>query len=163
FDANRQLIAVYAGDLLGNMWKFDLGSPDKTNWKVAYSTTPIFTTRGPAIGSSDKAQPIFAKPLLRVHPDGGDMVLFGTGKLFAPGDRENQDVQSFYGIWDNLTSVVTSNFRVTNGPLVQQAITSKSTPTQPDDPPSTYFMTQFGVQYSAGKRGWFFDLGVTYG
>lgn len=161
-DSNRQLIGVYAGDLRGNLWKFDLSGAAPSSWNVAFSGNPLFTTRSPAnvgpTASRDRAQPIFAKPLLQLHPDGGVMVLFGTGKLIAPGDRDSSDVQSFYGIWDkpNETAGLSGNFR-TGTTLVQQAITSAS------GTPTTYFMTNFSVTYSAGQRGWYFDLGVTYG
>jgi type IV pilus assembly protein PilY1 len=161
YDLNRQLIGVYAGDLRGNVWKFDMSGDNPSTWNVAFGTNPLFTTRSPAnVGpatSRDRPQAIFAKPLLRRHPDGGVMVLVGTGKLIAPGDRENTDVQSFYGVWDKPgeTAGMTGNFR-TGGSLVQQAITSLS------GTPLMYFMTNLGVNYAAGKRGWFFDLGVTY-
>lgn len=161
FDANRQLIGVYAGDMRGNVWKFDLSGASPSAWNVAFTSNPLFTTRSPAnvgpAATRGVAQPIFAKPLLRLHPDGGVMVLFGTGKLTSPGDRESEDVQSFYGVWDKPgeTAGMTGNFRST-GSLVQQAITSKS------GAPTTYFMTSYDVPYVAGKRGWFFDLGVTY-
>jgi type IV pilus assembly protein PilY1 len=161
YDFNRQLIGVYAGDLRGNVWKFDLSGANPSTWNVAFSASPLFTTRSPAnVGPSatrDRPQPIFAKPLLRRHPDGGIMVLFGTGKLISPGDRDSEDVQSFYGVWDKPleTGGMTGNFR-TAGTLVQQAITQKSAP------PTVYTMTNLGVNYAAGSRGWFFDLGVTY-
>jgi len=161
FDSNRQLIAVYAGDLRGNVWKFDLSGANPSAWNVAFSSSPLFTTRSPSnvgpAATQNSPQPIFAKPLLRLHPDGGVMVLFGTGKLTAPGDRTTSDVQSFYGIWDqpNQSTGMTGNFR-TSGSLVQQAITSMS------GNPAMYFMTSLGVPYSTGVRGWFFDLGVTY-
>lgn len=161
FDANRQLIGVYAGDLRGNVWKFDLSGTSPSAWNVAFTSTPLFTTRSPAnvgpAATRDVAQPIFAKPLLRLHPDGGVMVLVGTGKLISPGDRESEDVHTFYGVWDKPgeTAGLTGNFR-TGTTLVQQAITSQS------GNPAMYFMTNFDVNYAAGKRGWFFDLGVTY-
>jgi type IV pilus assembly protein PilY1 len=162
FDANRQLIAVYAGDLRGNLWKFDLGGSNPSAWSVAFDRNPLFTTRSPAnvgpAATRDRPQPILAKPLLRLHPDGGVMVLFGTGKLISPGDRESEDVQTFYGIWDKPgeSSGLSGNFRGSGSPLVQQAITAKS------GDPLMYFMTDFDVSYAAGKRGWFFDLGVVY-
>jgi type IV pilus assembly protein PilY1 len=160
-DSNRQLVGVYAGDLRGNVWKFDLSGAAPSAWNVAFNSSPLFTTRSPAnvgpAATQDVAQPIFAKPLLRLHPDGGVMVLFGTGKLISPGDRESEDVQTFYGVWDKPaeTGGMVGNFR-TGGTLVQQAITSKS------GTPTMYFMTNFDVNYASGKRGWFFDLGVTY-
>lgn len=162
FDANRQLIAVYAGDLRGNLWKFDLSGPNPDAWEIAFRGEPLFRTRSPAnIGPAatrDRPQPIFAKPLLRLHPDGGVMVVFGTGRLFSPGDREAEDVQTVYGIWDkpNESSGLSGNFRAAGSALVQQAIIERS------GDPSTYFMTNLGVSYNAGRRGWYFDLGVAY-
>jgi type IV pilus assembly protein PilY1 len=161
FDANRQLIGVYAGDLRGNVWKFDLSGANSSAWSVAFNTSPLFTTRSPdnvgPAATLGKPQPIFAKPLLRRHTDGGIMVLFGTGKLISPGDRESEDVQTLYGVWDkpNETGGMTGNFR-TAGTLTQQAITAKLTTD------GTYLMTNFGVNYAGGQRGWFVDLGVTY-
>ena len=33
---DKMVDAIYAGDLLGNMWKFDVSSSTNANWKVAY-------------------------------------------------------------------------------------------------------------------------------
>ncbi len=160
FDANRQLIAVYAGDLRGNVWKFDLSSADSSQWRVAFGGAPLFTTRSPSsvgpMASRGQPQPVFARPLLRSHPNGGVMVIVGTGKLFSPGDRESEDIQTVYGVWDKPgeTSGLSGNVR--DGLLVQQAITSRS------GSPATYFATGYSVNYAGGARGWYLDLGVAY-
>ncbi|MCS6944636.1 MAG: PilC/PilY family type IV pilus protein [Sutterellaceae bacterium] len=162
FDAQRNLIAVYAGDLRGNLWKFDLSSPDVGKWTVAFGGQPLFTTRSPAdvgpLDSRNQPQPIFAAPLLQLHPDGGVMVIFGTGKLLSPGDRERQDVQTLYGVWDKPNEVngIGGNFRGSGGLLVQQKITSKS------GSPALYTLTANSVNYLGGQRGWYIDLGVVY-
>jgi type IV pilus assembly protein PilY1 len=160
-DANRHLIGVFAGDLRGNVWKFDLSGASPSSWNVAFGGSPLFTTLSPSnvgpLASRGQPQPIFAKPLLRLHPDGGVMVLFGTGKLISPGDRESENVHTLYGVWDRPgeTGGMTGNFR-TGTAMVQQAITSRS------GSPSTYFLTNYDVNYASGRRGWFIDLGVTY-
>ncbi|WP_321530147.1 PilC/PilY family type IV pilus protein [uncultured Desulfuromonas sp.] len=88
---------AYAGDLNGNMWKFDLRSTDSDNWDVAYkddddNPAPLFTAT---------AQPITAKPDVMYHPNRtGYMVIFGTGKYLGESDRTTVDIQSLYGIWD---------------------------------------------------------------
>ena len=114
---------VYAGDNLGNMWKFDLTSSDDSQWTVAFggpaSTKPLFTARGPASLSSTtrpKVQPVTAAPTVRANdrmknigtpasPNlravGGLMVAFGTGRNLALNDAENQDVQTLYSVLDN--------------------------------------------------------------
>ena len=54
---------AYAGDLRGNLWKFDLTSTDPASWKVAYPVSgtppaPLFT----ALDSGGVAQPITSGP-----------------------------------------------------------------------------------------------------
>ena len=73
-DGNRVITGAYAGDLRGNLWKFDLASPRASDWKVSYGRTPMFRT--------DRQRPIVVPPTLVTHPLGGQMVLVGTGKLF---------------------------------------------------------------------------------
>ncbi len=110
---------IYAGDNLGNMWKFDLTSDSPANWKVAFGGNPLFTARGPAaLGSSSrtKTQPIVAPPTVRANDRsmelgtgptaktvrvGGMMVAFGTGRNAAKTDPDNVDVQTLYSVLDN--------------------------------------------------------------
>jgi type IV pilus assembly protein PilY1 len=99
---------AYAGDLCGNMWKFDIsnssgtvatgGVADTTNWGVAFSGSPLFT----ATTASTTRQPITAPPILRVNTDvGGLMVAFGTGQGLTEGDRSDTSQQTFYSVLDN--------------------------------------------------------------
>jgi len=46
------------------------------------------------------AQPIIWPPEVTKHPNGGQMILFGTGKYIETADKTNTDSQTFYGIWD---------------------------------------------------------------
>lgn len=159
YDTKRQLIAVYAGDLRGNVWKFDLSGDTPATWNVAFSANPLFITQSPGnigpIASQNSPQPVFAKPLLRRHPDGGVMVIVGTGKLFAPGDRESEDVQSLYGVWDKPNETAGLGVARNSNAMVQQFIRAKDA--------TKYYMTNNLVGYAGGARGWFFDLGVVYG
>ena len=88
---------VYAGDLKGNMWKFDLTDESNTdNWEVAYGSDetpkPLFQATG---------QPITARPDVMWHPtEHGYMVVFATGQYFHNDDRSDLSQQSVYGIWD---------------------------------------------------------------
>ena len=44
---------AYAGDNLGNLWKFDLTNVSDASWGVAFSGQPLFTAKGPAsLGSA---------------------------------------------------------------------------------------------------------------
>ena len=122
-DGDGKTDVVYAGDNLGNLWKFDLTSTADSNWTVAFGNNkPLFTTRGPATlnGSTrDKIQPITAPPIVRPNdrsmtvgtgetaktvPVGGLMVAFGTGRNLTTNDRRTditQPVQTLYSVLDN--------------------------------------------------------------
>lgn len=110
-DMDNLVDYVYAGDLFGNMWKFDLSrkNPSNTNsqlkMEVAFRGNPLFTAcRGQ--GNNCTRQPIMvapsAAPTVGRHPKGGFLVYFGTGKYLETEDKSasSTDIQSFYAIWD---------------------------------------------------------------
>ncbi|MDH5359876.1 MAG: PilC/PilY family type IV pilus protein [Gammaproteobacteria bacterium] len=100
-DYNGDKIAdrVYAGDLFGNLWAFDLRGP-ASSWG---SRTPqkLFTT--------SNNQPITARPSVAFNPNmpfNDDtspnlMVIFGSGQYLVNADKASSDPQHLYGIWDN--------------------------------------------------------------
>ncbi|MCG7372585.1 pilus assembly protein PilY [Pseudomonas luteola] len=122
-DVNGDLIAdyVYAGDLQGNMWRFDLigaqgllGTATASDFKVAFGNAPLFkATAGTyATGATNLTQPITASPYLVKHPSGtGHIVIFGTGKYIEDIDSSANATKamSIYGIWDRQTSGVASS------------------------------------------------------
>jgi type IV pilus assembly protein PilY1 len=100
---------VYAGDLKGNLWKFDLtaatadGWDAASGWQVAYRSsgtpTPLFLAQDAA----GNPQPITTRPDVMRHCDphnSGYMVIFGTGKYLGVNDFSNTSTQTLYGIWD---------------------------------------------------------------
>jgi type IV pilus assembly protein PilY1 len=91
---------VYAGDLKGNLWKFDLRAADFNNWDVAFKQSgvqPLFQAKGPG----GTVQPITTRPDVMYHPQKhGFIVCFGTGKYLGDSDYSDASVQSVYGIWD---------------------------------------------------------------
>lgn len=115
---------VYAGDNLGNLWKFDLTSEDDSKWDVAgwgaslADKAPLFTAQGPVAlgGTRNQIQPITAPPIVRANDRqktlsngdtvavGGLMVAFGTGRNVTENDRKTdvtQNVQTLYSVLDN--------------------------------------------------------------
>ncbi len=100
-DGNQVIVGAYAGDLKGNVWKFDLSSTSVSDWKVGFSGNPLYVAKD----SSGVPQPITARPTLVAHPRSGNMVLVGTGKLFEEGDQNNVAPQSIYGLWDKQSLV----------------------------------------------------------
>ena len=97
-DGDGLVDTVYAGDLKGNMWKFDLSSSSAASWT---SASLVFVAKD----ASNNRQPIINAPEVTLHPTSGTMVLFGTGKFLEPSDSSSTAVQTFYGIWDNGSTV----------------------------------------------------------
>lgn len=102
---------VYAGDLKGNVWRFDLTNTDPTQW--AASSAPLFTARD----VNGAVQPISSQLLVvsNLVPGAAPRLLieFGTGQrtqLSNVGGATYNGTsplvhQSLYGIWDwNLTN-----------------------------------------------------------
>jgi type IV pilus assembly protein PilY1 len=141
---------VYAGDLKGNMWKFDLTASNTNNWDIAFkqgqNKYPLFTAKN----DENDVQPITATPDLRRHDEGGYMVLFGTGKYFSVSDLTDMTVQSVYGIWDDNSSRITGSRSST---LLEQMI----------DYEGDYgnfqvrVLTKNTIDWDT-ERGWFIDL-----
>lgn len=89
---------VYAGDLRGNMWKFDISNNDPNQWGTALSGNPVFTAQD----ISNNRQPITTPPVLRPNRKvGGLMVAFGTGQNLSENDRTDTSVQTVYSVLDN--------------------------------------------------------------
>mgnify|MGYP000028694432 CR=1 FL=1 len=116
-DNNGTTDRIYAGDLLGNLWAFDVSKTSASAWKIAHSgSKPLF-----AAGNSKPitTKPLVIKPESSWLPDTSSnepnlMVYFGTGQYLALGDATSEDQQSFYGIWDTGKPVSASS-------LVEQA------------------------------------------
>jgi Tfp pilus tip-associated adhesin PilY1 len=115
-DKNNDLKAdyVYAGDLLGNMWKFDFTSTDHDKWQVAFcdngsspdsvnncNDTAAAGFIAKPLFAGNANQPITGAPDVTNHSsDIGYTVIFGTGKYLGESDIDTFDLQSLYGIWD---------------------------------------------------------------
>ncbi len=108
-DGDRIVDYIYAGDLRGNMWKFDVRSTNTSDWSSFYTSggapKALFTAPpDPSSVPPNKPQPITTRPKVGFHPDGegGFMVYFGTGKYLETTDTNTvgEATQSYYGIWD---------------------------------------------------------------
>ena len=76
---------AYAGDIDGDLWKFDLKKKE-----LAYKLYDGLAT-----------QPITTAPDVANHPETGHLVLFGTGRLYTYEDLTDVSVQALYGIHDD--------------------------------------------------------------
>ena len=97
FDGDGSVDFIYAGDLLGNLWKFDLSDRRPEQWHVANRGQPLFV----ASDADGKRQPITGGLSLALDPiDFSTWVFFGTGRLLSADDRATTDTQSLYGLID---------------------------------------------------------------
>lgn len=98
-DGDEKADYVYAGDLKGNLWKFDIRSSSTGDWEPAYGSSPLFTAKS----YDGKVQSITTRPDVMYHCMAGFpgyMVAFGTGRYLAASDLEDPAKQTVYGIWD---------------------------------------------------------------
>ncbi|MEX6501655.1 pilus assembly protein [Pseudomonas zhanjiangensis] len=153
---------IYAGDLSGNLWKFNLngsgsGVDDfEVGFKSAGKPQPLYVAKD----SAGTRQPITVKPEIAYHPTGhvnGVMVYFGTGRMYTSGDASDKSGQTFYGIWDKPSSGgATSAFSgrsllegrtiLFEGKAFDRGVRVLDTPTSAG-----------GIDW-ASKRGWYLDL-----
>ncbi|MBV5309218.1 PilC/PilY family type IV pilus protein [Chromatium okenii] len=165
-DTNQTIAGAYAGDLKGNLWKFDLTGTSSA-WGVAYSGVPLFQ----AVDADDVRQPITGPLEIGTHPLGGYLVYFGTGQYMRGNDVLSRTVQSVYGIWDNAVlekdpnnslqfvwdggSVVTNRSSL----LEQEILFELGLPDDPEDY-TWRVISQNPMDWEASpiKRGWFLDL-----
>jgi type IV pilus assembly protein PilY1 len=151
-DGNGTVDYVYAGDLAGNLWKFDLTSIDAANWRVANAGAPLLVARD----DNGVRQPITAGLALARHPQTGDIWVFaGTGSFITASDLTDDDVQTVYGIIDDGTVVDGRTSAGDLGDLVERDILVVGTsaagqPIRAFEPPQQTL--------EVGRRGWFIDL-----
>ena len=157
-NGSGQIVSLYAGDLKGNLWKFDY-----TTGSAVFTTsggTAPFTANGGATAffqattSGGTAQPITQPPSIFKHSQGGNIIVFGTGKLFASADVTDPTAQSIYGIWDKPADSFSR-------PLVRSNLSSRTLGIQSGTglASATTFYTLTGAAMDwTTKRGWVTDV-----
>ena len=89
---------VYAGDLEGNLWRFDFSNATATGGaNISLSDEPLVSVIDPNTGAD---LPITTTPVVSLHPDDGVLVYFGTS---GGGQHNNglfgiQDVGVAHGV-----------------------------------------------------------------
>lgn len=146
-------LRVYGGDMLGNLWRFDING---NVGAAGYDAQLLATLKD----SSGNAQPITTKPEL------GDVrtnsvVFVGTGRYLGVTDLANTSQQTFYAIKDSLGSGSYGNPR-TSGGFVQQTMTTTTCPagTSPDICAlgETVRTSSSNDVNFATDNGWYIDL-----
>jgi type IV pilus assembly protein PilY1 len=153
--SNGEATLMYAGDLQGNIWKFDfytgLSSTNISDNKITKAVSgvrkPLFT----ATDSSSNRQPITISPLIATAQKRGLMVIFGTGKFMEQIDAASTGTQGIYGVWDS-GGTATSDYSLDKTKLQQQTATEGTSTV-------TIATTAFTFGTGTGeKRGWYFNF-----
>ena len=159
-NGNGSIDRIYAGDLHGNMWAFDVSDSTPGNWGSAYGAsspyTPLFKACTASTCTTANRQPITSKPSVARHPYKRDittspnlMVFVGTGQYLTATDNNTSTTQTFYGVWDSGAS----NLDRSN--LEPQTLTNTSIGTT-----AVRTVSDNYVDYSI-KKGWRIDLPIS--
>jgi type IV pilus assembly protein PilY1 len=139
----------YGGDLLGNIWRFDIDDNVPPSGKEAFLLAQLGQVGGADI------QPVTTKPELTQITVGGvshAVVNVGTGRYLGTSDLSDDSMQSVYALKDNLTSTGLGLVR-TSGVLVKQTLITLS-----DGVTRT---TSTNAVDWATQSGWYVDLPST--
>ncbi len=139
----KTLAYVYAGDLLGNVWKFDLTSSNPASWTFH----KLFTA-----GDGSGSQPISSGVTIATHPRTFKRwVFFGTGRYLTAEDADpllSDTTQSMYGFMEDDGHTLDSGdltqrtFRVTSDTVLGVEVRA----------------FQANSPLPADSKGWYVDL-----
>ncbi|AWF79867.1 hypothetical protein BTJ40_03005 [Microbulbifer sp. A4B17] len=148
-DLDGTIDRIYAGDLKGNMWAFDVSKTG--SWDVASSTTspsPLFSVSGEAITGA---------PLVARNTDNSSgaspnlLVAFGTGQYLVDSDTSDTNPGGFYVVSDN------DVFNLDTDNLEERTLTSEVLTL--DDGSTTILRTVSGSEFTwSDKSGWYMPL-----
>lgn len=175
YDGNGTVDFIYAGDLKGNLWKFDVRSGTSSSWAVATIKTqgsasssqqPLFVacTDNSSPCPAAKRQAITNKPAVTTGADLTSVMIFvGTGKYLESGDSSTTQQQSVYGVLEKISVATdgTLTFETaTRNKLVQSTLTNTSTCTSGSSTYSCSVRTASAASpdYVSGDKGWYQNL-----
>lgn len=158
-DIDNTVDYVYGGDLLGNVWRFDLTGKNTNQWNVKKLATLV-----DADGKDGKAQPITTAPELGqiiINNAAKRFVYVGTGLYLGDTDIPGAtganyfatQTQTMYGLIDDLSNNPTLT-SLRGGTLQQQTLSSAAGDTRT--------IKTNPVDY-ASKKGWYLDFSLTQG
>lgn len=150
-DGDGDVDIVYAGDLLGNFWRFNLSSSTPSNWVLPANRLVLHAAKDPG----GAAQPIIGGPSVGIDPVSfKTWVFFGTGRLLNSDDVFNADgtpntkVQTWYGLIDEGAAI---GARATF--LQERKVVAAGTING-----TVVRGFEENGDLPAGKKGWFIDL-----
>jgi type IV pilus assembly protein PilY1 len=139
--------SLYAGDLLGNLWRVDL-TDSASNYPA-----PLLIAR--LTNASGDALPVTSRPLVVVQPvTNRRWVVVGTGKFLGAGDSGSGQSQAFFAIMDG------KGLRFNSAALLP---TGMSFPLGRSKLRELTDLTKKVTLDTSTEIGWWFDLGKDAG
>lgn len=137
---------LMAGDLAGNLFRYDVSSPNPETWSVRH----FFRTYENAAGIG--MQPISVMPLpMTDRASKLPIWIFGTGKFIGEPDRmaANQPTQSYYGVRDPAFGAgrASATYPILPSALQVQTLTTRGS-----------FRTATAFEVPPDKSGWRIDM-----
>ena len=139
--------AIYAGDLLGNVWRLDV--------TALTGNYPAPVNLAQLVSPSGGAQPVTSRPSVEIHPRTKKrFVMLGTGRLLDQTDISSRQEQSFYAISDGTNAAFNTTLP---SPLVFPINRANLLPNTSTDALGS------GLSFGPTDMGWYEDLGVDAG
>ena len=139
--------AIYAGDLLGNLWRLDVTSTTGT-----YGDPGKLVKLAKLTDASAGAQPVTTRPSIEVSPSSKKRyVMVGTGRLLDTSDIASTQGQTFYAFTDGTNAVFNATpfapALTPTYPIVRSQLTVNTTPATPiifDPAPNAGWLEELG-------------------
>ncbi len=147
-------LRVYGGDMLGNLWRFDIDDNIAPGGKEAFLLAQARRTNG-------TTQPITTRPELSEIKVGATryaIVSIGTGRYLGASDIGDTSLQTVYSFKDVLTNPALGNLH-TNAGMVEQTLADMVTS---GGQQARTIANPVPVDWSA-KNGWYVDLKLSSG
>jgi type IV pilus assembly protein PilY1 len=142
-ETNNTAKRAYAGDMLGNLWRFDFDDNILPSGNEAFLLAQARAANGTTV------QPITVRPqLTEVGANKAAAVVFGTGRYLGQADMTDTTLQSVYVVKDDLSTTSLGVLRSSTA-MVKQTMSTSHTIANP-----------LTVDWAA-KSGWYVDLDVT--
>lgn len=113
-------LRVYGGDMLGNVWRFDINNNVGAS---GYDAQRLITL----VDAGGTAQPITTRPELG-ECSSNAVIFVGTGRYLGATDLANTQQQSFYAVKDVLGSASIGSPRSAGNLFIQQTETNTTCP-----------------------------------
>lgn len=138
---------IYGGDMLGNVWRIDYDDNHAPNGKEAFKLATLQNAAG-------TAQPISVKPEL-AYTNSSRVIMVGTGRMLSLTDLADTQIQSLYGLKDDLSTTGLGN------PRGNAAVKSRTLATTTGTGGQTIrTITGDAINWNTDK-GWYFDFPST--